>query len=457
VCGPAQRPRTDPSWDKLRALPTRHGFRTIFGYTPWIARFTRPLQEPNMRSMKTSMNALRLTLLLASTSLCSTLTFAAPAAPQEQAGVDFSRSCRRIIHLRSGAIWTGVARLIEDRWQVKQNGDWIDIPRSEVLQAPKEAEVLQELKRRRSDCATSTEARLQLAKWCVAAGLYKETMTEVDAILEQHPNHKGTLSFLVSKPLIVVPHVTDGASNQAETRKQVLEFARNAPRAARELVFAEARKLEDQEALHSTLLEGLANKTSRQRSLCAHGLGRLFPGADSHRLLQHAVLDTSQEVRRAAAEALGAAERSELISPVVHALASSNPRVRVQAVQALGYMGYPAAIEPLVNYISVAAAASGEAPIPKGYIFTGKQTAYIQDYDVEVATFQAVADPQVNVLVQGQILEAGVAGSSELAFATTGRYVRSSLQRLTGLDAGNTARDWVRWWDSPGAQAIRQE
>jgi len=41
----------------------------------------------------------------------------------------------------------------------------------------------------------------------------------------------------------------------------------------------------------------------------------------------------------------------------------------------------------------------------RAYVTVLNQRAYIQDFDVEVATFQAVADPQVNVLNEGVVLD----------------------------------------------------
>ncbi|MEO2094696.1 MAG: hypothetical protein ABGY71_11585 [bacterium] len=41
----------------------------------------------------------------------------------------------------------------------------------------------------------------------------------------------------------------------------------------------------------------------------------------------------------------------------------------------------------------------------RAYVTVIQQRAYIQDFDVEVATFQAVADPQVNVLNEGVVLD----------------------------------------------------
>ena len=41
----------------------------------------------------------------------------------------------------------------------------------------------------------------------------------------------------------------------------------------------------------------------------------------------------------------------------------------------------------------------------RAYVTVINQQAYIQDFDVEVAQFEAVADPQINVLTEGVVLD----------------------------------------------------
>ena len=73
-------------------------------------------------------------------------------------------------------------------------------------------------------------------------------------------------------------------------------------------------------------------------------------------------------------------------------------------------------------------------------------------FDVEVATFQAVADPQINVLLEGSVLDAGVVGVVEYGYATEMRAARGSLGRLTNENPGRTARAWKNWWAEHGVE-----
>jgi hypothetical protein len=89
-------------------------------------------------------------------------------------------------------------------------------------------------------------------------------------------------------------------------------------------------------------------------------------------------------------------------------------------------------------------------------IFVGRQIAYIQDFDVEVAQGEAIADPQVNVLTEGAVLDARLlSASSALAHERSAIY--DSLARLTRADVARSARAWQSWLDEHGAERTAAE
>jgi len=371
------------------------------------------------------------------------------AQEREAAGEDErARSVRRILHFKNGGAVTGVARFVDGRWELKQKGGgWRQFPADQITRAPKEAEVQREKKRRAK--ALGAEGALAdhaaFLEWLAGEGLYGDALHEAEAILERSPHHTGTIEFLTRRPMIALPSLDVDPEQRPGARAELYRWAAGATTAGREIAIDRLRRAGDLEAVRGELMEGLSDFSIRRRAFSAHALGRLFPGQEARRLLQHSVLDTSRDVRRQAAQALGGADQPGLITPVVRALSSSNIRVRVQAAEALGFMGYSAAVEPLVGYLA-AAQSSGSNRVPHGYIFVGKQTAYVQDFDVEVATFQAVADPQVNVLLEGHVLEAGVSGVVEYRYATEAVAARTSLGRLTGADPGKSGSAWQKWW-----------
>ena len=374
-----------------------------------------------------------------------------PSARVETTAKEEARSARRILHLASGQCLRTVTRREGDSWILESGKERIELPVSQVLRVEREADVLREAKRLRKQ-ASGLEQRVELSRWMTQEGLASEALRELDAVLELRPHHAGALALLRGNPIVRVPSLEVAGAELAGAQERLLQWAAQAPIAAREVAILELAKLEDREALHADLLEALGAQSLRRRVFAAQALGRLFPGADDRRLLQHAVLDTSSAVRRSAAEALANADDPALIAPVVRALGSGNPRVRAQAAEALGFMAYPAAVEPLVGYMSAALQSGGSNRVPHGYLFVGRQRAYLQDFDVEVATFQAVADPQVNVLLEGDVLEAGVIGVNEYPVGIETGAARASLSRLTGEDPGNSVRSWERWWEAAGPE-----
>jgi hypothetical protein len=164
------------------------------------------------------------------------------------------------------------------------------------------------------------------------------------------------------------------------------------------------------------------------------------------------VRDASEDVRVQSARALRAANDPALSLPLVKALQSPSLAIRANSAAALGEMGYAAAVEPLVARMTAALQSSSDARVPHANIFVGRQIAYVQDFDVQVAQFQAVADPQVNVLIEGQVLDVGVVAQREEDVATEVVAIRQSLEKLVGFRPGNTAREWLRWWEKDGAR-----
>jgi hypothetical protein len=374
-----------------------------------------------------------------------------PLAAVQDVRDDEARSARRILHLTGGQTLRCVARREGLLWILESGGERHEFSADQVQRVEREADVLREAKRLRKQ-AEGLEQRVELSRWMVREGLRTEALRELDSILEERPHHGGALALLRVHPIIGVPSVEVASAELSAAIEALFQWAAQAPVAAREVAILELAKLEEREALHAELLAALSAQSLRRRVFAAQALGRLFAGRDDKRLLQHAVLDTSAAVRRSAAEALANADDVSLIVPVVRALDSDNPRVRAQSAEALGFMAYPAAVEPLIGFMSAALQSSGSDRVPHGYIFVGRQRAYLQDFDVEVATFQAVADPQVNVLLEGDVLEAGVVGVNQFPVSVETSAARGSLRRLTGEDPGHSVRSWERWWEAKGTE-----
>jgi hypothetical protein len=163
------------------------------------------------------------------------------------------------------------------------------------------------------------------------------------------------------------------------------------------------------------------------------------------------LLDGSEDVRREASLSLKAANVEASILPAVRALSSKSEVVRANAIDALGTMGYAAAIEPLVTRLATVQSGGASNSAPRAHIYVGKQQAYIQDFDVEVAQGAAIADPMINTLVEGSLLDARVIGVTVFTSAVESQHIRSSLAKLTGEE--RSAKGWIDWWAQNGSKA----
>jgi hypothetical protein len=389
--------------------------------------------------------------------LAGALAPSAGAAQRGDAQEDAPADTQRVVlRFAEGKSWRGVARRGPDGWELRQGAGWQVVPDAYVLAARPEREVLAEARERRAGIdASDYLARARHAAWMLAEGLFAEAVEELDRVLAFEPDQAEALAALAATP---PPVALPSGATEEETRAELLRFGAQAGGVGRELVVARLAELEDRAALAAALEAELVDGSVRRRSFATLALRRLMPGTAVEALLGRAVLDASEDVRAGAALALRDTGEVGVIVPVVRALDSAHPAIRANAAEALGAIGHPAAVEPLMTHLlTLSAQGRSASRVPHSHIFVGKQFAYVQDYDVEVAQFQVVADPQINVLVTGAVLDTGVHSVRAVAFAHERKMTRGALRRLTGADPGDTTAAWARWWEQNAARWRAEE
>jgi transcription elongation GreA/GreB family factor len=379
---------------------------------------------------------------------------AAPAVRPQAAQVDEAereREARRVLRLANGQSIRVQSRWRDGAWEYRGQGGWKRLEPALVVGAEREQDLLREWRKRRDAADLREDAeRVALAHWAADAGLATEALAELDRVLERAPDHAGALAIVSSAWLLSVPSLDVAPEAEAAAREELLRFGSNLPPAGREVALIELAKAKDRETLRKELARDLWSPIVVRRSFAALALRRIFPGDELRPLLVHSVRDASEDVRRASARALRGAEDPAIVVPIVKALGSSSLAIRANSAAALGEAGYLAAVPALISRMAAALQSGGEARPPHSHIFIGRQISYVQDFDVEVAQFQAVADPQINVLIEGNVLDAGVIGVREESVAIEVVAIRGALEKLTGLRPGGTARDWFAWWDREG-------
>jgi HEAT repeats len=366
-------------------------------------------------------------------------------APQESAtpapaqASDEAREAERMLHLSDGRVVRARSRFVDGTWQVQCNGEWSALPEEAVESVKLARDVVSESKRLAKEVPRDDlDKRVALADWMLREGLVDEALDQLDRVLRVDPDQASALKLLAEppQPLSVAQFAT-------EDPEALVKAAAGAPPAVRELAI---QKLAALSGAHSCelLRSQLTSPVVRSRAFAAVALRRLCPSDELRPLAVRSLLDGSEEVRLQANLSLKAANVEAAILPAVRALSSKSEVVRANAIESLGTMGYPAAVEPLVMRLAALQSSGSKNSAPRAHIYVGKQQAYIQDFDVEVAQGAAIADPMINTLVEGTLLDARVIGVTVFTTAVESQRIRSSLAKLTGEE--RSAKGWLDWW-----------
>lgn len=357
------------------------------------------------------------------------------------------RARTTVLHLSNGTVLRTRARETDAGWEVQARGEWQLLPAELVLRARSEHELVEQARTlERGLPKGDLVRRVAYADWLLEAGLHVEGLRQLDRVLEQAPDQADAVALLARTELPLALPPTP--RNEAELEALFAAAGRLSP-AGREVAVQRLRSEQEIPALRSALARELVARVAGRRAFATLSLRRLFPGSEAEGLLSRAVLDSSPEVRTSAALALKAFDDPAVIVPAVRAIGSKHTAVRTNAIEALASMEYREAVEPLYSHL-VALQSGGGSGAPRVHIFTGRQRAYVQDYDVEVAQFAAIADPVINTLIEGQILDVAVIGSTEYQVAAERATLRRALTRLTGAHPGDTTVAWQKWWQEHG-------
>ena len=394
-----------------------------------------------------------------------TLSLLALALPPQDSAQDSAaeRPQNRILFCHGGAVLRGLTRRApgDAGWELRRDGKWTAVPdrlvASDEMERAVELNFAQQLKTAEPG---DVDAQARAGGWALEHGLLEEGLKILDKLLRANPDLRSARGSVCAQAIrFRPPPVQSGGKPLATPLEKAIDplLVWCLPRgpALQELGIVELARLRDRTGLLKALTAQLGSKEAPRRGLAALILRRLFPGKAHRPLILHAILDPDADVRVSTALTLGSAHDTTLILPLVNTLESSHPTLRQRAAEALGRMQYPAAVEPLVHRLRTvaqpgAAAAGGHSRPPHSNIFVGKQFAYIQDFDVEVAMGSSIADPIVNVLTSGTVLDVAVISVSQVHFTRETRAIRVALGRLTGADPGNTNRAWLKWWEKNG-------
>lgn len=335
-------------------------------------------------------------------------------------------------------------------YEVTTSDGVVVVAKDKVTARRTDAELRAALARQAETAGDTPFAALQLAIRARDFGLEPELWRHLDRALasldDANDPTDGALGrrlrdFLAQLEAQLLPRAQRTAPTATRVHR-LLERARpDAPRAQRaavvELLVREANA---DEALRQEA-RGHGRAATRLTALAA--LQRRELAGNDRFVLRTAIVDRDAEVRRAAIDI--AHPGAEAVAYLAPGLSHPNAQVRVRTAEAYAAIARPEAIKLLVaagpNAGKGIAAADNQGV--RGHIAILEQQAFIRDFDVEVASSSFIADPKVDTLLSGAVLDVTAIGV-DTERITIYAY-RRALQSLAGQDPGADPRGWAGW------------
>jgi hypothetical protein len=382
------------------------------------------------------------------------------------------------VRLDDGRVLVGKVVEKGDSLEITTTDGVVVVPSSKVIGRRFEADLRAELAKKSRSAGDTAFAHLHLAIDARSYGLATELWQHLDRAIELQgatmarsaasdpangtANVSGTAArdplqrriddFLAQLEPELLPRKWRNADTRVRVH-QLLDQLRSGigtgkTAAVQELLVREANA--DQE-----LRTEARRNTSERRRICALGalMRRELPG-NEHFVLRTAILDASNAVRDAAIELVreqGHAD-AEAVQYMAPGLMHSNSKIRIRTAEAFANLAHPDAVKLLVLAGPNAgkALASADTGV-RGHVAFLNQQAYIRDFDVEIASAAFIADPKVDTLQSGTVLDVNVAGVFEEV-----RIVHAyqlALKSLTRSDPGANPRVWAGWLAGLAEQA----
>ena len=374
-------------------------------------------------------------------SLLAAASLALPAATQSH----------KELRLKDGRVLVGHVRANGDGFQVTTRDGTVSVTGSDVasVRTHKELQAAFAAKARKS--GDSVFARLQLAKIAREYGLEPEMWRQLDRALPKAEADAASATMRRLRDFLaeLEPELLPSAKRQAPTQKRVEALLRLCHATTKPGKLAAVEELLVREPNADQALRQLARQQSsyRQRIAAIGALQRRTTKGNDRFVLRTAVLDQSDKVRAAAAALGRPTVTSADVTYMASGLGHSSAKLRVRTAAALGALGHAAAVDVLVRAGPHAAAglrkAANDVGASRGHIAFLNQQAYIRDFDVEVAQASFIADPQIDVLQSGTVLDVTVVGVTEVRKIVYA--YRDALKLLTKRDPGPDPRKWAEW------------
>ncbi|MGK0156448.1 MAG: hypothetical protein ACI9SE_003417, partial [Neolewinella sp.] len=393
--------------------------------------------------------------------LCSAaIILALPAAGQEVME----------LRLKDGRILVGKVTTKGDNLEVSTYDGSVTVAVVDVVDRRGRAKLLGKLREKAKTSGDSAFAHLHLAKAARQYGLTREMWRHLDKTIKKlseetasstsspghsspghsspvrsSPVHKRMRDFLAQ----LEPELMPRKLRQAPLEKRVQYLLRLVPK---NVIVSRSAAIEEllvrePGADQYLRVQGRRNSNERQRIAALSALQRRKVAGNDRFVLRTTVFDRSNRVRAAAIDISKPTIEACDIVYMAGGLANKHAKVRVRTAEALADLGHREAILLLVkagpHAASGLAAPGSDGTRTRAHVAFLNQQAYIRDFNVEVAQAAFIADPIVDVVQSGSVLDVTVAGIYEVR--TIVKSYRSALKQLTNNDPGKDPRLWGEW------------
>ena len=355
------------------------------------------------------------------------------------------------LRLKDGRVLVGEVRAKGADYQVATREGHVSVAQRDVASVRTHKELQAALAAKVRKSGDSVFALLQLAKIAREYGLKPEMWRLLDKAAPEAaktgagPTQRRLRDFLAE----LEPELLPSASRQAPPQKRVQAMLRLCHATTKPGKMAAIEELLVREPNADQLLRQQARQhgSYRQRLAAVAALQRRATTGNGRFVLRTTVLDRSEQVRTAAAALARPTVTAADVTYMAGGLGHSSTKLRVRTAEALGALGHAAAVDLLVQAGPHAATglrkAANDAGASRGHIAFLNQQAYIRDFDVEVAQASFIADPQIDVLQSGTVLDVTVVGVTEVRKIVYA--YRNALKLLTSRDPGPDPRKWAKW------------
>lgn len=369
------------------------------------------------------------------------------------------------VRLDDGRVLVGKVVEKGDDLEITTRDGVVVVATARVTSRRSEEELRRELIKLSKAADKSAFASLHLAHQAHAWGLTKELWRHLDAALERNAakpeqqdandaasanERRQALDRRIRDLLAQLePEVLPAKYRQANTAVRVnalLDQVRPSTGRAERAAIIELL-VREQNADADLRKEARRNASERERLAAVEALqGR--PAAGNDRFVwRTAIVDRADSVREGAIGLVPATQAAAAVEYLAPGLLHQLGDVRVRTADAFAGLHHPDALPLLIAAAPYAGTAlpagGGGGSGQRGHIAILNQQAYIRDFDVEVASASFIADPKIDVLASGTVLDVTVAGTFEVR--TILRSYRKALGTIAGNDPGDDPKRWPNW------------